>query len=119
MQLISAWQYKHSDVLDIKDLCASVHIKTRRLVRQRTDLCMTDGYSGCTLTRKKMMKTFYATNAVLLIATTMLAGCISNPPQQSSAPVSTYSQSNTSRFGVIDSIDTVRGNNNPSGAGLV
>lgn len=119
MRLISAWQYNHSDVLDMKDLCVSVRRKIVILVRQRTDLCMPAGYSCHTLIRKKIMKTLNATNAVLLIATTFLAGCISSPPQQSSAPAAPYSQSNGSRFGVIDSIDTVRASNSPSGAGLV
>jgi outer membrane lipoprotein SlyB len=76
------------------------------------------------------MKTINATNVILLIASTVLVGCVSNPPEQYATPAptyrqsdstqtSTYRQSNASRFGVIDSIDAVRSSNNPSGAGLI
>lgn len=65
------------------------------------------------------MKSTHTINALILIATTVLGGCATNGPQQTSPPYSTPSQSNASSYGAIESIQLTRAANNSSGAGAV
>lgn len=68
------------------------------------------------------MKSTHTASALMLVATTVLAGCASNGPQQYStpysAPYSSSYQSSTS-YGSIESIHVVRSGSNTSGAGAV
>jgi outer membrane lipoprotein SlyB len=89
------------------------------LVRQRTDLAILPGYSGHTLSQEKNMKSTHTISALMLIATTVLAGCASNSPQQTSIPYSSPYQSNTSSYGAVESIQVTRPGNNTSGTGAV
>jgi outer membrane lipoprotein SlyB len=67
------------------------------------------------------MKSTYAVSALMLIATTVIGGCASNSPQQTSMPYSTPYQTNTNAttYGAIESIQVTRASNTSSGAGAV
>lgn len=65
------------------------------------------------------MKSTHTIGALLLIATTVLGGCASYGPQQSSQPYPTSSQSGASYHGSIESIDLTRPGNNSSGTGAI
>jgi outer membrane lipoprotein SlyB len=65
------------------------------------------------------MKSTHTIGALMIIATTVLAGCASNSPQQSSIPYSTPSQAYPTSYGAIESIQVTRRDNNTSGAGAV
>jgi hypothetical protein len=56
------------------------------LVRQRTDLAVFPDYSGHTFSQEKSMKSTHTISALMLVATTVLGGCASNSPQQTSTP---------------------------------
>lgn len=71
------------------------------------------------------MKSTHNLNVLMLLAATALAGCASNSPQQTSNAYPSnaypaYSQSNSSRYGAIESIQAVRSANaTTSGVGAV
>ncbi|MEO6353970.1 MAG: glycine zipper 2TM domain-containing protein [Burkholderiaceae bacterium] len=65
------------------------------------------------------MKSTHTIGALLLIATTVLGGCASYGPQQSSQPYSTPSQSRANSYGTIESIQLARADNNSSGTGAI
>ena len=65
------------------------------------------------------MKSTHTISALMLIATTVLAGCASNSPQQTSTSYSTPSQSNANSYGAIESIQVMRADSNSSGGGAV
>lgn len=70
------------------------------------------------------MKSTRILSALTLIAATTLAGCASNSPQQTSnaypASNPAYSQSSSSRYGAIESIQAVRtANTSTTGVGAV
>jgi outer membrane lipoprotein SlyB len=72
-----------------------------------------------TLSQEKYMKSTHTISALMLIATTVLAGCASNSPQQTSTSYASPSQSNASSYGAIESIQVMRPDNTGSGAGAV
>lgn len=68
------------------------------------------------------MKTNHTISALLLIATTVLNGCASTGPQQTSTPFNSPSPSsevNSRSFGVVESIQITQQNSGSSGAGAV
>ncbi|MFC3108663.1 glycine zipper 2TM domain-containing protein [Undibacterium arcticum] len=65
------------------------------------------------------MKSTHTISALMLIVTTGLVGCASNSPQQTSTSYATPSQSNTSSYGAIESIQVTRPANNSSGTGAI
>jgi hypothetical protein len=74
------------------------------LVRHRTDLAILHGYSGYTLSQEKNMKSIPTISALTLIAATVLGGCATNSPQQTSTPYSTPYQTDSASYGSIESI---------------
>jgi outer membrane lipoprotein SlyB len=92
------------------------------LVWQRTDPSIFFDYPGFILNQEKNMKSPHAISLLMLIATTVLGGCASNIPQQTSTPYSTpYSNSSqpSNSYGAIESIQATRTSNTNSGAGVV
>lgn len=65
------------------------------------------------------MKSTHTFSALILVATAVLGGCASNSPQQASTSYSPSSQSNSSSYGTIESIQVMRPGNKSSGAGAV
>lgn len=65
------------------------------------------------------MKSILTISALTLIAATVLGGCASNSPQQTSTPYSTPSRTNTDSYGSIESIQVTHAANNTSGTGAV
>lgn len=64
------------------------------------------------------MKSTHTLSALILIATAVLGGCASYGPQPASRDYSAPSQSSTG-YGVVDSIQVVRADNNTSGTGAI
>jgi outer membrane lipoprotein SlyB len=94
----------------------------RRSVRQRTEPAIFHGYSGHTFNQEKNMKSNHTVNTLMplmLIASAVLGGCASNMPQQNSTSQPTYSQSNASSYGTIESIQVTHPAGKTSGAGAV
>jgi outer membrane lipoprotein SlyB len=92
------------------------------LVRQRTDPAIFLDYPSSILSQEKNMKSSYTINTLILIATTVLGGCASNGPKQTSTPYSTpYSSTSqtSSSYGTIESIQVTRPGNTSTGAGVV
>lgn len=100
------------------------------LVRQRTDgeifFAYLDSHSDLFI-QEKCMKSFITMSTLLLISTSLIGGCASNSPYQTSTPYSTpypaphssSSQSRYSNVGVIESIYVTRSETQNSGAGAV
>lgn len=65
------------------------------------------------------MKSTQTIGALMLITATVLGGCASNSPQQTSNAYPASSQSSVSRYGVIESIQAIRSENNTTGTGAV
>ena len=65
------------------------------------------------------MKPIRTISVFMLAAATVLGGCASNSPQQTSSAYPAYSQSNISRYGAIESIQATRSENNTTGTGAV
>jgi len=66
------------------------------------------------------MNTQQSIIAISLAASTLITGCATydRPPTTSSYPSSTSTSSNYASYGVIESIDTVRGNDGIGGTGI-
>lgn len=66
------------------------------------------------------MQSNHTIGALMLIATTVLGGCASNGPQQTSTPYYSNSGSNSSSYGAIESIQMTRpAANATSGGGAI
>jgi outer membrane lipoprotein SlyB len=65
------------------------------------------------------MKSSHVISVLMLATTTVLVGCASSGPQQTSTPYSTPYQVNSNSYGSVESIQVSHPANNTSGAGAV